>query len=368
MLAYDSLLATVVREPQRLSTLKPVEWDLLLPQARRAGMLAHVAFLTEKSDQNISGRAGEYLDGARAVSRRQAQAVHFEVARIQSALAGSGIPVILLKGAAYQIADLPCSAGRTFTDIDLLVPHDQITTVEKSLRLHGWGAGHNSPYDERYYRKWMHEIPPLMHIRRQTVIDLHHAILPLTARIKSDPQPLFENARSLPGFENLYVLAPADMLLHSATHLFTEGDYNHGLRDLADLDSLLRHFSTDPGFWEELGRRAEALNLGRPLYYALHYCHTVLDTPIPSQLAHQNAPAFSKLMDALFGRALAPEHASCADGLTGLARELLYIRGHWLRMPLHLLLPHLFHKAFLAEREAEKREKEKENGAVRPHP
>jgi hypothetical protein len=73
-------------------------------------------------------------------------------------------------------------------------------------------------------------------------------------------------------------------------------------------------------------------------------------------------------MDALFGRALAPEHASCADGLTGLARELLYIRGHWLRMPLHLLLPHLFHKAFLAEREAEKREKEKENGAVRPHP
>jgi hypothetical protein len=37
-------------------------------------------------------------------------------------------------------------------------------------------------------------------------------------------------------------------------------------------------------------------------------------------------------------------------------------------MPLHLLLPHLFHKAFLAEREAEKREKEKENGAVRPHP
>jgi hypothetical protein len=207
-----------------------------------------------------------------------------------------------------------------------------------------------------------------MHIRRQTVIDLHHAILPLTARIKSDPQPLFENARSLPGFENLYVLAPADMLLHSATHLFTEGDYNHGLRDLADLDSLLRHFSTDPGFWEELGRRAEALNLGRPLYYALHYCHTVLDTPIPSQLAHQNAPAFSKLMDALFGRALAPEHASCADGLTGLARELLYIRGHWLRMPLHLLLPHLFHKAFLAEREAEKREKEKENGAVRPHP
>jgi len=364
MLAHDSLLATVLREPQRLGTLKPSEWDLLLPQARRAGMLARLAFIVEKSGQSVSGRAGEYLEGARTVSIHQAQAVHFEVERIHSALAGSGIPVILLKGAAYQIAGLPCSAGRTFTDIDLLVPHEQIATVEKLLRLYGWGAGHNSPYDERYYRKWMHEIPPLMHIRRQTVIDLHHAILPLTARIKSDPQPLFENARALPGFENLYVLAPADMLLHSATHLFTEGDYNHGLRDLADLDSLFRHFSTDPDFWEELKRRAEVLNLGRPLYYALRYCQAVLSTPIPSELAQRNEPTLPALMDAMFGRALAPEHASCADGFSGLARWLLYIRGHWLRMPLHLLLPHLFHKAFLAEREAA--EQEKKNGADRP--
>jgi hypothetical protein len=367
MLAHDSLLATVLRQPELLGTLKPSEWDLLLPQARRAGMLAHLAWIIEKSGQSASGRAGEYLEGARAVSIRQAQAVHFEVGRIQSALAESDIPVILLKGAAYQIAGLPCSAGRTFTDIDLLVPLAQIATVEKLLRLQGWGAGHNSPYDERYYRKWMHEIPPLMHIRRQTVIDLHHAILPLTARIKSASQPLFENARRLSGFENLFVLAPADMLLHSATHLFTEGDYNHGLRDLADLDSLVRHFSAAaPDFWQELRRRANLLNLGRPLFYALRYCQAVLNTPVPAELAKLNKPVLPTLMDALFGRALAPEHVSCADGLSGLARWLLYIRGHWLRMPLHLLLPHLFHKAFLVEREEAKREREKENGADRP--
>jgi hypothetical protein len=33
------------------------------------------------------------------------------------------------------------------------------------------------------------------------------------------------------------------MVLHSATHLFYDGELNHGLRDLVDLDDLLRHFS-----------------------------------------------------------------------------------------------------------------------------
>lgn len=364
MLAHDALLAVVLREPQQLADLSLSEWDLLLPQARRAGMLARLAWITEQSGQFVAGRPSEYLEGARVISLRQAQAVHFEVEHIHAALEETGIPVILLKGAAYEMANLPCAVGRTFADIDLLVPQEQLETAEKILRFHGWAGGHHTPYDQRYYRKWMHEIPPLMHIKRHTVIDLHHAILPLSARLKSSPKPLFENARALPGFKNLFVLAPADMVLHSATHLFTEGEYSHGLRDLADLDVLLRHFSTDLGFWEKLEQRAELLNLGRPLYYASRYCQAMLNTPVPPELAKQNAPALPSLMDALFGRALAPEHPSCVDGLSGLARWMLYVRGHWLRMPLHLLLPHLFHKAFLAERE--ETAEEKERGEDRP--
>jgi len=53
------------------------------------------------------------------------------------------------------------------------------------LMLEGWVSGHRSAYDQRYYRKWMHEIPPMTHIRRQTVLDLHHNILPETARLRT---------------------------------------------------------------------------------------------------------------------------------------------------------------------------------------
>ena len=63
--------------------------------------------------------------------------------------------------------------------------------------------------------------------------------------------------------------------------------------------------------------------------------------------------ALSLLIDALFSRALMPDHASCDDKFTPLARWLLYIRSHYLRMPLHLLIPHLLRKA-IKKRQAEK--------------
>jgi hypothetical protein len=51
-----------------------------------------------------------------------------------------------------------------------------------------------------------------------------------------------------------------------------------------------------------------------------------------------------RLMDALYLRALRPDHALASDGWTPLARWALYLRGHWLRMPPGLLVVHLLRK------------------------
>jgi hypothetical protein len=52
------------------------------------------------------------------------------------------------------------------------------------------------------------------------------------------------------------------------------------------------------------------------------------------------------VMDALFDRALMPDHSTCSDRFTPTARWLLYVRAHYLRMPLRLLVPHLVRKAW----------------------
>jgi hypothetical protein len=265
------------------------------------------------------------------------------------------VPVILLKGAAYVMANLPSACGRLFTDIDIMVPKDRLNEVEAALMLHGWAATHHDAYDQRYYRTWMHELPPMRHVRRSTVIDVHHAILPETASIHPDPEKLRAAACALEEHEGLKVLAPADMVLHSAAHLFHDGELENGLRDLVDIDSLLRHFGSFPSFWPELVERAVELELTRPLFYALRYAANILHTPIPldtMEAAEAGCPSWPTrvLMDSLFTRALMPVHASCSDAFTGGARWLLYVRANWLRMPPLLLARHLFHKAFISSK------------------
>lgn len=353
------LLIEVLRQPARMAQLALADWELLLRQALAANLTASLYCLAEEQGllDAVPAQPRRHLDWAGALLRRHADGVRWEVARVQAALAAIDAPLVLLKGAAYTLAGLPAARGRLFSDIDVLLPKACIPDAEAALMMGGWVSQHHDEYDQRYYRVWMHEIPPMRHVQRGSMIDVHHAILPLTAAARPDPAKLRAASLALPGHERLRVLAPADMVLHSATHLFYDGEFDKGLRDLLDLHRLLCHFGAEAGFWEALPGRARELELGRPLFYALRYAQQVLGTPVPPEVvvalasAAPAAPLLA-LMDALFLRALLPLHASCAGPLTGLAHGLLYIRGNWLRMPPLMLARHLFHKAFISPKPA----------------
>ena len=351
----DHLILQALREPEALISLSLPDWDLLIRQARRANLLARICILLDERGllEQVPPKPREHLEWSRVISERHIQAVQWEVTLIQKALEKVGVPVILLKGAAYVMAKLPSAKGRLFSDIDIIVPKDSLNAVEAALMLHGWAATHHDAYDQRYYRTWMHELPPMQHIKRSTVIDVHHAILPETAALHPDSVKLLAAAQPLDGYGDLKVFAPVDMVLHSAVHLFHNDQLDQGLRDLVDIDSLLRHFSSLPTFWPSLSARAHELELTRPLFYALRYAIHLLNTPIPSDIieaAQKGRPNPLTLIvtDQLFDRALMPAHMSCSDWLTGAARKMLYVRATWLRMPPLLLARHLFHKAFIS--------------------
>lgn len=355
MKAAHNLVAQVLRQPKMVVSLGLAEWDLLIRQARHADLLARIYILLDEQGliDSIPARPRAHLESADTVVKRHAQAIRREVHCLVKALATIDLPVILLKGAAYLMVDLPPARGRIFSDVDILVPKAQLNQAEAALRLHGWASSHHDAYNQRYYRIWMHELPPMTHLKRQSVLDVHHNILPETARVHPDPVKLIEAAVPVGKDQSVKVLAPVDMVLHSATHLFHEGELEHGLRDLADLDGLLRHFGDSPSFWLALVLRAQEQELTRPLFYALRYANLVLGTPLPESATINQAASrphwpLAAVMDALYGRALAPVHPSCSDWLTGTARWLLYVRAHWLRMPPWRLVHHLFHKAFLS--------------------
>lgn len=342
----DLILA--LKMPRAMATFTPAQWDRLIPQARAAGLLGRLGAVAVQHDlaAGLPRPVWYALEAGLAFPERQAVAVRYELGKLDAALAGLGIPVLVLKGAAYVATGSPAAAGRLMTDIDILVPKRAIGETEAALMLAGWVSSHHDAYDQRYYRQWMHEIPPMQHIRRGTVLDVHHNLLPETARIQTRPDRILANARPLPGMACLHAPSEPDLILHSATHLMHEGEWAHGLRDLSDLYAMIATAAgRDDDFWPSLAKRAQELSLERPLYLALVQLQRVFGLDAPA-LDLRGAQRYGdRVIHDLLTRALSGFHSNCRLPFAPLADFALFVRSHWLRMPAHLLIPHLLYKA-----------------------
>ncbi|NHN36688.1 nucleotidyltransferase family protein [Pseudomaricurvus alcaniphilus] len=347
------VLVDLIREPQKASQLDMRAWEMVISQARRAGLFVMLEnYLSSRCPQvHIPADVARVIRAEQCLAEKQQISVRWEATKLVRALQGIGLKPIFLKGAAYILADLEVARGRLLSDIDILVPVAEIKAVESCLAANGWQPSQLDEYDRHYFHAWMHEIPPLVHIKTNTTLDVHHTILALTAKLNPNADLLIEDAVKAP-FEGAYVLAPVDMVLHSAAHLFHEGELEMGLKGLIDIERLLAEFTRkDLSLWDELVLRARLHQLERPLYYALHYCELILKLEVPEKVLQQigSKPGRfqGKLMDFLYLRALMPDHPQADSLFTSLSRFLLYVRGHYLRMPIRVLVPHLLKKSWL---------------------
>jgi len=358
------LLQEVLLQPLRVTELNHDALGQLLAQARSSRLLASLAVELELAGvyTSLPHKVRRHFQSGLLIHEKQKHDLAYDAGNVKLALESIGEKTVFLKGAAYLLAGIPVGRGRLITDIDIIVPRERIDLVERTLKAFGWESGEIDAYDDRYYRQWGHEIPPLTHKKRNTTLDVHHNILPPTVGRGVIADSLFERLIEIrPG---MFSLSWQDMVIHSATHLFHEGEFHHGLRDLWDLDRMLRDFPDRvPGFWEGLVSRARELNLLGSLYHGLVYSHCVFDTPIPDAVLDDAGDWLKSLrrpvMDFLFLRAFRPDHPECRLPFTKPALGLLYMRSHYLRMPLYLLLPHLARKAW-------KRRVDKAENAITP--
>jgi len=320
------ILPRVLADPQRALSLDTAGWSALLCTAhaeRLSGTLA-----SRLAGLPIPGRAAEILETARLNAAAARTRALWEVEMARRALLPLGIPVILLKGSAFLAAGLDAGQGRLVGDLDILVPRDALAQVEDVLLAAGWEWLKTDAYDDAYYRRWMHELPPMIHRDRDAMIDVHHTILPLTARPRPDAAALIADSVLL---ENgLRVLCPADMVVHAAAHLLADGDLGGGLRNLWDIDRLVRASDLSA-----LPARARHHGLSDAVERALTLAHHLFDTPIAGRRPRRSDRIFVARLTARdgWGRETRP-----------LLRFAFYLRSHLIRMPLPLLVAHLWTK------------------------
>ena len=347
--AKDPLLRAL-SSSETLTELSELGWGDLLGRARESGLLLRLdCVLAERGILiQIPEKARLQLVEARSYVALNQADMRFEVRQVARALVKLDIPIILLKGAAYLLADLPPARARFAADIDIMVEKEHLDLVEQTLLAAGWKMSNMTDYDEAYFRNWMHEIPPLWHPARLVAVDVHHTIIPITSHYKPDTKALFASAVPI-GDRGLRVLCPADMVLHGAAHLFNE-EFIMGLRDLTDLRDLLGHFAKTEGFWDDLLNRSNLHGLQRVLYYLLRYTRRIFPIHIPGYVdetlrAHAPNAIVRRIMDGIVMSGL--QSAIPGKSQPGRAIGLLFLRihYHWLNMPPLLLARHLTTKA-----------------------
>ncbi len=342
----------VLKEPKFAETVSLAGWDKILRAARATELLGILGQRLAASDSlnSVPTVVRNHLSGARVVAEHRKR-LGLTVVRSLGRLLGDrfGGQLVLLKGLAYVAQNLRMSSGRMFDDVDIMVPRSQLDALEKTLLEDGWVTEKPDPYDQRYYREWSHELPPMRNPRFAMQLDVHHTIIPVTSRVKPDVDLLFVNAAPTE-YGPWRVLCPEDQVLHACAHLFLDSDCAGKLRELADIDGMLREFGPATNFWRTLIDRATLHHLHRYLWFAVTFCRSWLDTPIPSESLMRIArfgpsmPLGYVTVQAM-RRALPPPDLDLpAAGQRTLSHAFLATRAALLRMPLPLLAYHTAHK------------------------
>jgi hypothetical protein len=341
-----------LRQPEIALSWSLNQWERAVRLARQQRLLARLAECITGAGliDRVPPQASRHLIAEQRLSRWRTAAVLWTLERVASILGDTPYPRVLLKGGAYIGQDLPIAAGRLPSDLDILVPQAHVPDVQARLAQGGWKEVALDEHDRRYYYEWSHEVPPMTHPLFALELDLHHNILPPVARTHVDANALLERLRPSK-WPSWQVLDPLDQVLHSAAHLFHDSEARDRIRDLVDLDSLLRHFGAEQGFISQLPERAQALGLEESLALACHFCVGWFGTPIPADVRERiESIGPGRLRRAwllpLLATALMPTEPDDTSSLSQqVADMLLLARYHRQRMPLRLLMPHLWHKA-----------------------
>lgn len=321
-------VAMLLADPSSARTLDTSTWNGIVCTARAERLLASLAWRLD--GLALPASVISVLEGAKADAEVGRTMALWEAEMARRALAALDIPVVLLKGTAFAAAGLDAGRGRQIGDLDILVPRRWMDAAEAALLATGWEWVKPDPYDDQYYRRWMHELPPLIHRDRDRMIDVHHTILPLTARPTPDADALIADSVLL---ENgLRVLSPEDMIVHAAAHLLADGDLSGGLRNLWDVDCLVREYD-GPDFLDRLRSRAKVHGLLKEVDRALRL-RRALFVANSAKVSRSDALYVARLLTRDgWGRQTRP-----------FLRLAFYIRSHWLRMPPFMLAQHLWTK------------------------
>ncbi|MGH2632815.1 MAG: nucleotidyltransferase domain-containing protein [Tepidiformaceae bacterium] len=194
-------------------------------------------------------------------------------------LAGEGIPVMILKGAALIDGVYGELGARPMNDVDLMVPRGSAKKALRLLTEAGWSCPTHPDGDFQRPMRIVHGLPLLG--PNGLAIDLHWRLLDESP---AGQDAAFWDAAEAFQFDGQQVtrLCPADQLLHLSVHGI-RWDPIPPIRWAADLYLLIERRGPDID-WERLVAQATDRGLTLELLAALAYVKQSLGAEVPGEV------------------------------------------------------------------------------------
>jgi hypothetical protein len=203
-------------------------------------------------------------------------------ARAVERLAAAGVRVAALKGLHLAAAVYEHPALRKLSDLDLLVPGDQLEAARAALLVDGYQPyGADDPT--------LHHVAPLVK-KGAAPIELHRDICPDPNPFRIAVEPLWE--RMVPitvAGQPALGLCAEDLLLHLCVHMV----FNHRclvpLRNVFDVAAVLEHGGGVR--WDRLETEARATGTERAVFCGLALARDMFGAAVPADVLERLVPA-----------------------------------------------------------------------------
>jgi hypothetical protein len=221
-----------------------------------------------------------------------------ELQTVLQLLRGSGIKVVVLKGAYLAEAVYGDLALRPMADVDLLVPRADLARAGAVLL--GMGGARLKRHDEAEPAPGAHreDVKPNREMKRHAhpilvhglAVELHWTIVSPTGPFRIDADGLWDRARPamIAGVEVLS-LSPEDLLLHLCLH-FCYQDGCKGLRYLCDVAETIHRFRDEMN-WLRVADLAREWGAARYAWLALRLAADMFDAGVPHDVLERLVPA-----------------------------------------------------------------------------
>jgi Uncharacterised nucleotidyltransferase len=254
----------------------PIDWRAVVAQAVQQGLapLVHTG-LPAIAPGAPDGTRAELRAAYLGAAVRTEAWVGPTLERAIEALRGTGLEPIVLKGAALAYQAYPEPAQRTLSDIDLLLPPEQVDRASAVLLECGFWTDDSDPHPD-------HHLRPHYGDEGLVGVELHHALLPEPNPYTIDLERI--RARTLIkqlGRVEARVLAAPDALLFTCIHLAYAHRYRwFPLRSLTDILAMATRCDAELD-WGLFVTTVRSSRTAGAVYWPLRFSSEWLRAPVP---------------------------------------------------------------------------------------